>query len=367
MTKAGRTQARLRRLIAHAMALVMGLGMGGLGCADHEWRAAKLPVDLLAPSRTNIDRIDLSKLADYSTRRELIDRGDVLDVSMVVDYSKLKSETTPLRVADDGTINVPLVGVVPVGGLRVEEAEREIGRAAVGRGVFRDPCITVSMKQERTNHITVVGAVVDPGTFELSRGATSLMAAIVAAGGLMSDATTDVEIRHRAAAGGVDVPRVATHPGEQVSFERIAATPAVVHVNLISASKEGKGGFALDDGDVVYVAKQTLKPIYVIGLVRKPGEYQLPSNQDMRVLDALALAGGMSNSVADNLLIIRHLPGHDEPIKITATVQSAKTGQDNITLAPGDTLSVEQTPATVVVDAIQTFFRVGFSAAMPGF
>jgi polysaccharide biosynthesis/export protein len=138
-------------------------------------------------------------------------------------------------------------------------------------------------------------------------------------------------------------------------------------VDLVSASRDSKGGFTLADGDVVYVAKRTLKPVYVLGLVRKPGEYPLPANHDLRVLDALALAGGVSNPVADNLLIIRQMPDGGEPIKITATLQSAKTGRDNVTLAPGDTLSVEQTPATVLVDAVSTFFRVGFAANMPGF
>ena len=36
-------------------------------------------------------------------------------------------------------------------------------------------------------------------------------------------------------------------------------------------------------------------------------------------------------------------------------------------LQPGDTVSVERTAATVVVDTIQTFFRVGFAANIPGF
>ena len=36
-------------------------------------------------------------------------------------------------------------------------------------------------------------------------------------------------------------------------------------------------------------------------------------------------------------------------------------------LQPGDTVSVERTPATVAVDIVQTFFRVGFSAAFPTF
>ena len=60
---------------------------------------------------------------------------------------------------------------------------------------------------------------------------------------------------------------------------------------------------------MVHVAKRTLPPVYVIGLVRKPGEFPFPPNQELRVLDALALAGGCSNPVAEDVLVIRHLPG----------------------------------------------------------
>jgi polysaccharide export outer membrane protein len=193
------------------------------------------------------------------------------------------------------------------------------------------------------------------------------MAAIVAAGGLMSDAATEVEIRRRGGPGPANLRMAGMARTEPASYQETESPPAVARVDLISAAREAKGSFTLGDGDVVYVAKRTLKPIYVLGLVRKPGEYPLPTNQDLRLLDALALAGGVSNPVADNLLIIRQVPGQSEPVKVTATVQGAKTGRDNLVLAPGDTVSVEQTAATVVVDAVQTFFRVGFTAAMPGF
>ena len=51
----------------------------------------------------------------------------------------------------------------------------------------------------------------------------------------------------------------------------------------------------LADGDVVHVSKRTLPPVFVIGLVTKPGSFPYPTNQEIRVLDALSLAGGCSN------------------------------------------------------------------------
>ena len=118
---------------------------------------------------------------------------------------------------------------------------------------------------------------------------------------------------------------------------------------------------------MVHVAKRTLKAVYVQGLVRKPGEFDYPLNQELRVLDALALAGGVSSPVADEVLVLRQPPRQTEPIRISLSIRAAKGGSDNLRLAPGDTVMVEQTLATALVDTVQTFFRVGFSASLPMF
>ena len=89
---------------------------------------------------------------------------------MVTDYAKLTTTTTPVRVADDGTVVIPLLGRMSLGGLEVKLAEQAVNSESIVRGVFRNPCITVTMKQCHTNKVTVVGAVNKPGTHELPRG-----------------------------------------------------------------------------------------------------------------------------------------------------------------------------------------------------
>jgi polysaccharide export outer membrane protein len=194
--------------------------------------------------------------------------------------------------------------------------------------------------------VTVLGAVNSPGVRELPRGSTSLMAALLAAGGLDKEAGTDVEIHHTDSRQG---------------------PPEVFRVNLAAAAAGAVQVPGLRDGDVVQVGKRTLPPVYVIGLVRKPGEFPFPPNQQLRVLDALALAGGISNPIAEDVLVIRHLPGAPEPVRIAVSIQAAKNGGDNLALAPGDTVSVEQTPATVVVDTVSTFFRVALGGTLSWF
>ena len=70
----------------------------------------------------------MSRLSHYATNSELIERGDVLEVTIVTNYSTLANTTTPVRVADDGTADVPLIGPVAVAGLELEAAEQAISR-----------------------------------------------------------------------------------------------------------------------------------------------------------------------------------------------------------------------------------------------
>jgi hypothetical protein len=142
---------------------------------------------------------------------------------------------------------------------------------------------------------------------------------------------------------------------------------ATARVNLVAASQAAQKTPELEDGDVVYVAKRSVKPIYVSGLVRKPGEFPFPINQDIRLLDAIALAGGCQNPAADKVLVIRQPPGQDQPIRIEASIQSAKSGGDNLQLGPGDAVLVEHTPLSAVVEAVQSLFRVGLGASVSVF
>lgn len=349
----------------------------GSGCKQGVYRVSNLPADCLAPSPVNTASINLAGLADTTVSREIIQLGDVLEVTMVTDYEKLTSTSTPVRVADDGTIVVPLIGKVSVVGMEIEQAEQLIAAESISRGVYRNPCITVTMKQCRTNKITLVGAVDKPGAVDLPRASSSLLNALVAAGGLTKDADMNIEIRrtdsrsltakepqggalYAADKNGNDVV-LANHQQEQPIG---AGQLGVIKVNLNTVAQGDEKLPVLQDGDVVYVAKRTPKPLYVMGLVRKPGEFPFPVNQEIRVLDAIALAGGCSNPMAEDILVIRRPPGKTEPIRISVSLQAAKQGQDNVALAPGDTVSVEHTPITSFVEVIQTFFRVGLGASM---
>jgi len=354
------------------------------GCARNVIRPGQLPQVYQAPPVTDIQSLDLSRLAGDTVSSELIERGDVLQVTVGSGVANDETISLPLRVTEEGIANVPLVGHIPVAGLELEGCEQAIRAAAIEKAVFRNPQVTVTMKQKRFNRVTVVGAVTKPGVYEISRSSSNLLSALVAAGGLAKEAGNDIEIRRGQPGAGPGAPSPG-HSGDRTADEDgRAGTPAHlagfrppaaqliptnnIHVDLAAAAHSGRSGIKVHDGDVVMVMKQTTQPVHVIGLVAKPGQFQHPTNQQLHVLDAIAMAGGLSSQVADKVYVIRHVPDQPEPVVIQVSIRSAKTsGQENLALAPGDVVSVEQTPATVMVDALKNFVRFGVNAAAPVF
>jgi len=362
------------RRAAHGVCLLLLLVLAvGAGCQSGTYRAANLPPELMAPPAVNIEEVDLSQLTNFSVSSQRIDCGDVLEVTIVTDFGSVKNTTTPVRVDRDGTGNVPLIGQVALAGLELDEAEQRIAADGIARGVFQRPHVTVTMKRQRMNRVTVIGAVEEPGVYELPRSASSLLAALVEAGGLSEEAAREVEIRRPVARPPWSTPGGGPISGDGVHLaghEQPAAAPPprITRVNLATAAAEGNGGHYLDDGDVVLVRKQVPKPFYVIGLVRNPGEFDMPPNQDMKVLDAVALAGDRSMQIADKVFVIRQVPDREQPVVIQTSIRAAKKdARSNVRLAPGDIVSVEETPATVVLDALKSFIRFGLSSALPIF
>src|SRR5687767_5116862 len=92
--------------------------------------------------------------------------------------------------------------------------------------------------------------------------------------------------------------------------------PDVSRIDLASAGPIASQNRKLDDRDVVMVLPEDKKVIHVTGLVKTPDQYELTHDKDIRVLDAIAMAGGTTSLVADKVFVIRQIPGNPEPAVI---------------------------------------------------
>lgn len=350
--------------------LILLLLFGGLssGCKSVvDYKGSTLPQDLRAKSEiTNYD-IDLSTLASHSIDEDLIYPGDVLEVTVTTGLEETKPLSWSLRVSESGEIDAPLVGTVSLAGRTLAEAEYTIREASIERDVFRQPHVAVLMKNRQMIKVRVVGAVKAPGVYELPAAGSDLLAAIVAADGLSEEAGKEVEIRHPN--GRRTLSNNASHTGVVLaSFEQSPETPQRMVIVDLTAPDQNGVDLHVEDGSVVMVKEQESHSISVLGLVKRPGNYDLPLDETYRLLDAVAMAGGTTVSIADKVRVIRRLDQDSVPFVIEVSIKAAKhTSDENLVLMPGDTVSIEETPATFVVETVRSFVRFGFSSAIPAF
>ena len=108
---------------------------------------------------------------------------DVLDISVfqAPDLSKT------VEVADNGTIDLPLLGETPAAGKTAQELQQDLN-SRLGAKYLQNPQTTVTVKEFNSSRVTVSGAVKSPGVFPY-KGET-LMQYVSMAGGLAPEANS---------------------------------------------------------------------------------------------------------------------------------------------------------------------------------
>ena len=76
----------------------------------------------------------------------------------------------------------------------------------------------------------------------------------------------------------------------------------------------------------------TRRPFYVIGEVKKPGNY--PYVTDMTVLQAVAMAGGYTYRARQNNLYLKRLDANGRMVRVAATPETK--------IEPGDTVEIKE-------------------------
>jgi polysaccharide export outer membrane protein len=179
-----------------------------------------------------------------------------------------------------------------------------------------------------TYSVSVVGAVVKGGRFDVAPG-TTVYDLIKQAGGLEDDADrTSIYIQPT---GTLDrIP---------FNYDLAKQSPADATQNRL-----------LKDGDKVVVPEESTVPVFAItGAVLKPGQY--PLHGKMSLTDAEGVAGGlMPHAKADQITITREGTNQAQVIKLNA---SDPTVAANFALQPGDNIYIPQGSAPTRIDPME--------------
>src|SRR5581483_11102236 len=130
----------------------------------------------------------------------------------------------PVRVDLEGTITLPLIGRVPASGLTVPQLEADLTRRL--KTYVRQPDVVAAVTEYRSQPVSVVGSVRNPGVHQL-QGHKNLIEVLALAGGLNQDAGRTVTITREIEWGAIPLPHAAPDSTGRYSVAE-AVLPAIM-------------------------------------------------------------------------------------------------------------------------------------------
>ena len=345
--------------------------LAAVGCRRFDYTASSLPSELVVSPVVSMQSFDVSRSGKPQAPLHLLIPGDTVELSVLTGAKEDPAAPWTLRVADNGALDIPLIGPVAVAGLDLAAAEYRIAQASMERQIHRNPTVSLQIKQRRKKQVFVAGAVNNPGSYELDAANCDLASAVLAAGGLRDDAGRVVELRQptQAAMHAGSTGRYRSDgDGSEIdlaSYNGTAGGTAVTHIDLKSLEFKPGDGVPLIDGALVTVQEQPARQVHVMGVIRN-ATLEIPPDRNLRLLDALAQAGGPEYSlwISDKVNVIRQDADGEDSVVIRASIRKAKRDQDaNILLADGDVVSVEETAMTFTLSTINQIIGMGARAA----
>jgi polysaccharide export outer membrane protein len=261
--------------------------------------------------------------AEEGTR---IGGGDLLQVTVfgASDYNH------DVRVADDGSVNLPFIGRVHVAGMTVREIASDLQTRLSQGGYFNNPQVDVFVKEYATQGVSVLGEVQKPGVYPLL-GSRTLFDLISAAQGTTQTAGDRVSVIHR------DRPQ----------------HPEIVKLSY-DVKDSPESNVRVFPGDTIVVQKAGI--VYVVGDVQKPSGI-IMANPNLTVLQAIALAQGTNpNAALDKAAIVRKTADGQAQIPLQLKKMLAAKVPD-MRLQSNDIIFVPNS-------ALKTGFKKGLEAAI---
>ncbi len=250
--------------------------------------------------------------------------GDLLEIK-VYEAGDLSAS---VRVNSRGSVTYQLVGEVELGTLTVQEAEEKLQKLLEAKYV-KDPHVNVFIREYRSKHVAVVGAVKNPGNYELlNRG--HLLDALAQAGGLTDNAGKIIYLTRQGS-------------GEQTQID----------LNELLVKGNTQLNLPVQMGDMIFVPEAGT--YYVNGTgVRKPGDFRI--KDPVTVSRAVQIAGGLSpGAKASDIKLIRFHNGERQVIAVD--LKAIEKGmQPDIPLQDKDVLFVAQNSIVAFFQSINLGF-----------
>lgn len=282
--------------------------------------------------------------------------GDQIEIA-VFGYEEYTGAKT---ILSDGTITLPLLGVIAAANRTPEQLAQEL--TAQLQSYLVDPVVTVSLSTLRPVVVNVAGEVQRPGPVQLRavtsasgggdtvlEGAPTVSSALMQAGGI----TQNADIRQ------VVVRRLL--PNGESSTSTLNLWEALL-------SENAPQNLVLQDGDSIFVprstsdatldrrliARSSLSPgtvrVRVVGEVKSPGEIQVPP--DSSLSSAVAIAGGPTEDARLSRVAFVRMNQTGEIERETIDLQNLT---DSYQVQEGDVIIVPKKTDASFLDSLTRF------------
>jgi polysaccharide biosynthesis/export protein len=310
------------------------------------------------PQQTNDQIQHLAALAQARPAGIPIGTGDLVHID-VFDVPELSRDA---RVSDSGDISFPLIpGKISAAGLTIFQLEDKLAQLLIENGLVSHPQVSVFLKEQNSQPVSVVGAVNHPLIYQVIRP-TTLLEVLAAAGGITDDAGPQVIISRPAHLGT---------PTIQPASEKTDGPPdqqtITIRLQDLLESGDSKYNVSVYGGDSVSVPRAGI--VYVLGAgVAQPGGYVMQSHGDqITVLKAVALARGLTGyAKADDAVILRTNPATGQRDQIPVQIKRVeKHKADDVVMKSSDILYVPDSAGRkVLVKGAEAAIGIGSGIAI---
>ncbi len=226
-----------------------------------------------------------------------------------------------VRVAEDGTITLPLLGKVEVQGLTRFEVEKKIASLLEAK-YLKNAQVNIFIKEYQSKRVSIIGAVKNPGTYELI-GRQTLLQILSLAGGLTEDAGDKIIIIRQ--------------------FKNGKTASLIIDLEELMLKGNPKYNIPLQPDDIINIPVERYVDVYVFGQVKNPGLIRLKKSSGVTLLQAIAQAGGFTDRANKSAVTITRKDERGIEKRIKVNVKKILSGkQKDIKLKPYDIIYVPE-------------------------
>lgn len=261
--------------------------------------------------------VQAQEAKDIFVRAYRIGPGDLLELKVF----QVDELSQTVRVSEDGSITLPLLGRVVVEGLTQEGVVQKLTGLLQAKYV-KNPQVTIFIKEYKNQQVAVIGAVDKAGSYELV-GRKNLLQIISMAGGFSETAGNEVFILREGADGAT----------------------STIPIDLKDLLVNGNQALnvPIEPNDVINVPVDREIRVFVMGRVTRPGAVKAKLSEGITLLQAIADAGGPAEGAKEGSITItrKDKAGKEQKIKVNLK-DVIKGKKKDIPLREGDVVFVPE-------------------------